>query len=567
LGSQGFVNQGTISADTAAGTITLNGTNWSNQGTIEARNGGTLNAQSTNTNFAAGTLTDGIWQVFANSTLRLLNANISTNAATILLDGANSNFFSNSATTNALAGLATNASGGTFTIQNGRNFTTAGDFNNAGTLVVGANSTFTVPAANTYTQSGTLTVLANGTMNVLGNFANFSGGTLTGGTYLIGGTLQLANVAITTNAATIALDGSASRIIDQSSNDALLNLAANAGSFSLLNGRNFATAGDWSNSGSLTVASNSTLTVNGAFTQTAAGSLNVQLGGTAAGQFSQISVTGLATLDGTLNVTLVNGFTPAAGNTFQIMPFGSRSGDFATKTGFRLGSGLFIREDFTSGLTLQVFQAQLVFVQQPSDTTAGQPITPAVQVALVDPATGNPIAFDNNDTVTVAIGNNPGGGTLNGTLTVTVSGGIATFSDLSIDKAGSGYTLTASSAGVSDATSGGFAITPAAADHLLFLQQPSNTAAGQTISPAVMVAVVDQFGNVVTSDNSDTITLSIGVNPSGGTLSGTLTVTVVNGIATFGNLSINRAGTGYTLHAHVSGGLPDIDSNPFDITP
>jgi hypothetical protein len=108
-------------------------------------------------------------------------------------------------------------------------------------------------------------------------------------------------------------------------------------------------------------------------------------------------------------------------------------------------------------------------------------------------------------------------------------------------------------------------VNPAAAVHLLFVQQPSDTAAGQTISPAVMVAVVDQFGNVVTNDNSDTVTLAIGSNPSGGTLSGTLTVTVVNGIATFSDLSIDLVGQGYTLHASATG-LTDADSGPFSIT-
>jgi hypothetical protein len=110
-----------------------------------------------------------------------------------------------------------------------------------------------------------------------------------------------------------------------------------------------------------------------------------------------------------------------------------------------------------------------------------------------------------------------------------------------------------------------FTIVPAAANHLVFLQQPTNTMSGHTISP-VMVAVVDQFGNVETGDNSDLITLSIGVNPGGGRLSGTLTLTVVNGVATFSDLSINLAGAGYTLHASVGGGLPDIDSNPFNVT-
>jgi hypothetical protein len=108
-------------------------------------------------------------------------------------------------------------------------------------------------------------------------------------------------------------------------------------------------------------------------------------------------------------------------------------------------------------------------------------------------------------------------------------------------------------------------VNPAAADHLLFVQPPTDTAAGQTISPGVMVAVVDQFGNIVTSDNSDTITLTIGNNPSGGRLSGRLTVTVVNGIATFNDLVIDLAGDGYTLHA-TTASLTDADSSAFSIT-
>jgi hypothetical protein len=108
------------------------------------------------------------------------------------------------------------------------------------------------------------------------------------------------------------------------------------------------------------------------------------------------------------------------------------------------------------------------------------------------------------------------------------------------------------------------AVQPAAADHLLFLQQPADTAAGQTLSP-VIVEVVDAFGNVETDDNSDTITVSIGTNPSGSTLSGTLTLTVVNGVATFTDLTIDMAGGGYTLHATIGSGVPDIDSDPFDV--
>jgi hypothetical protein len=39
-----------------------------------------------------------------------------------------------------------------------------------------------------------------------------------------------------------------------------------------------------------------------------------------------------------------------------------------------------------------------------------------------------------------------------------------------------------------------------------------------------------------------------------------------NGLPTFSDLSISAPGVGYTLHAHVGGGLPDFDSDPFTIT-
>ncbi len=63
------------------------------------------------------------------------------------------------------------------------------------------------------------------------------------------------------------------------------------------------------------------------------------------------------------------------------------------------------------------------------------------------------------------------------------------------------------------------------------------------------MAVEDANGNVETSDNTTQVTLAIGTNPAAGTLSGGSAVTVSSGIATFSGLSINTAGTGYTLTA------------------
>ena len=107
----------------------------------------------------------------------------------------------------------------------------------------------------------------------------------------------------------------------------------------------------------------------------------------------------------------------------------------------------------------------LNFDQQPTDTVAGAIIAPPVTVEVRDQ--WNNVCITNNTTsVGVAINNNPGGGTLSGTTPQTASSGIATFNDLSIDRNGSGYTLDATSAGLSAATSNPFNITIGTADKI-----------------------------------------------------------------------------------------------------
>ena len=85
----------------------------------------------------------------------------------------------------------------------------------------------------------------------------------------------------------------------------------------------------------------------------------------------------------------------------------------------------------------------------------------------------NNLVTGDTSNVTVAIGTNAGGGTLSGITTVPAVGGIATFSTLSIDKTGTGYTLSAADGSLTSATSTGFNITPAAAHHLGFGVQPT----------------------------------------------------------------------------------------------
>jgi hypothetical protein len=91
--------------------------------------------------------------------------------------------------------------------------------------------------------------------------------------------------------------------------------------------------------------------------------------------------------------------------------------------------------------------------------------------------------------------------------------------------------------------------------HLVFSVQPSTTLPLFTIQPAVRVTVVDDLGNPAPS-YTGAVTIAIGHNGGmvmPGTLSGTKTVAVVNGVATFSDLSIDQAGNGYTLQATASG--------------
>src|SRR2546427_5888224 len=103
------------------------------------------------------------------------------------------------------------------------------------------------------------------------------------------------------------------------------------------------------------------------------------------------------------------------------------------------------------GPTQPAAATKLVFTVSPTNATGAQSITPAVQVAVQD-ASGNTVT-NATATVTVALGANPGAGTLSGTLTVAATQGIATFSNVRIDRPGSGYTLVASAGGLSGATS------------------------------------------------------------------------------------------------------------------
>jgi hypothetical protein len=194
---------------------------------------------------------------------------------------------------------------GTIDVNNGsggpRNF--SGNLDNQGALNVNLDISFSKSAA-TYTNTGTITIAGRTlTVNGGGSFTNAAGGILTGS-----GTLNVS-------------------------------------------GASFSNAGNVNPGGSPGI-----LTLTGAFPQTASGAVNVELGGTTAGSgYDQLNVSGLATLAGTLNVSLINGFTPSLGQTFQVVGYGSHTGTFTTLSGTDLGGGLRLAPTYgATGLTLTV---------------------------------------------------------------------------------------------------------------------------------------------------------------------------------------------------------------------
>jgi hypothetical protein len=91
---------------------------------------------------------------------------------------------------------------------------------------------------------------------------------------------------------------------------------------------------------------------------------------------------------------------------------------------------------------------------------------------------------------------------------------------------------------------------------LAFSAEPANANVGETISSEpftpggapISVAVLDSSGNQ-TSLSTGNVSIAIGSNPTGGTLSGTTSRGLSGGVATFDNLSIDTHGIGYTLVA------------------
>jgi hypothetical protein len=340
INGQGYIysltlnNQGTVEANVPGGTLYVYNAPATNNGIFRADSGATLSLVNTTlTNFqssgSVGTLTGGTYGIYSG-TMNFYNGgfqnDITTNAATILLDGsAGAPKFVDQNQNNALANFSINSPTGSFTMQNGVNLTTSplgsSGFSNYGNLTIGAKSNFTVGGSNDYVQnSGTTTLAAPSSVLAVGSGHSV---VQTEGTIQGFGTIQ----------------GNLSR------NGGVLmpGLPGIAG----------------------------VLTVTGNYSEESGpgvSHLSIQIGGPdALHGLAQLDVGGTATLNnGLLDLSLINGFTPYNGERFEMLTSSGLSGMFSDNT-IELGNVTFTVEYSPSGYANDVvLVAQVSSVPEPS---------------------------------------------------------------------------------------------------------------------------------------------------------------------------------------------------------
>src|SRR5262249_5798331 len=133
------------------------------------------------------------------------------------------------------------------------------------------------------------------------------------------------------------------------------------------------------------------------------------------------------------------------------------------------------------------------------------------------------------------------------------------------NQAATGITLQVSSNGLSGATTSAISVTAASASQLaVTTEPPAGVTAGSGFG--LTIKAEDHFGNVDTNYSGGvTLTLVLASNTTGTTLDGVTTVTASGGVATFSDLTLNKAASGITLQAS-GGGLNRTTTSPITVT-
>ena len=217
----------------------------------------------------------------------------------------------------------------------------------------------------------------------------------------------------------------------------------------------------------------------------------------------------------------------------------------------------------TGTCTVQQVATQLGFSTQPAGGKAEEPLSTQPTVEVQD-ANGNVVTGDNT-TVALAIGTNPSAATLGGTTSVAAISGVVSFTDLNIDKAGSGYTLTASTSGLSGATSNAFDIginvatvevVPAAVTLASLGEQATLVATARTPSGVKVLGVTFNWVSsdelVVTVSNEGVVT-AISGGAGGGPATATITASA-EGVSGSSDVTVQQVATQLAFSTQPAGG-------------
>jgi hypothetical protein len=540
------INQGTISCDVSDGMITINAQPFANQGLAQALNGGGLALNDTWSNTGTLVASGGTLNLagnFATAELGLINQTNGTINLTGTLNNSNATLTVNTASGawvlnggTVLGGAITTPGGASLVVNNGTmNGVTVNGLLDVGNTYNGASLTVT----NGLVLNGT--ALVGNPTNSYAGAIQFAGSQTLGGS----GTAVLGNngvynaLRLPDGGATLTI-GSGITVRGQNGTIGYSSPFGGPQNVSVINqgtiscdvtgGTIALTPQSFVNQG-IVGAFPGSITANAGFDSTA-GTLAVDLGSSSS--YAQINISGNATLGGTLNVVLTEGYVPAISNSFAVITYGSFSGSFNT---INLPMGPLWQTNYgATAFSLLVTEInKLVFTTQPTGAIAGAILAPVV-VQVENAATGSSVAT-NGVPVTMALAS--GGGTLSGVLTTnTDATGKATFNDLSFSLIGTKTLLaSASAAEITPATSASFTMTYGPASQLVLLSAiASPQGSGIVFSPPPQVQVQDQFGNVVLNS---TAPITAGLSSSnGGTWDGSTTVNAngTSGSAAFTNL-------------------------------
>jgi hypothetical protein len=320
---------------------------------------------------------------------------------------------------------------------------------NAGTVRAGSGATLqfdATGAGSTVTNHGSIEALSGGAVNFTAavRLTNYdaAGQTLTGGTYVAdNGTLSLSIGPVATNAGTVVLSGPSSVFTPINS------IRQNNGTFVVTNGRQFtraqfeqskteAAATTFPNAGTMIIGRDSSVTINNDYSQGQNGKLEIVIGSS---QPPALNVSGTAALAGTLEVKLAEGYTPPAGQTFQLLNAATRTGGFTQVIGANVSytaNGFSVEPTGNNTTALQLLSA----VSRKTHGPAG-----ALDIPL--PLTGAPAvecrSSGGNHTLVFTFSND----IVSGNVSASHAGG-----SVSAARSIAGRTLTVDLAGVPDAT-------------------------------------------------------------------------------------------------------------------